>query len=234
MVALNEKFSHSGNLVSGGQLSPQVIEDFDFTRRSGEVHGGSVVNFRGAGCRGLSDASPSRRRSAAPLNQSDPETELYYVRNRTYSPTIGRWVQRDPIGYSGGINLYEYVGGRAVENLDPSGLWHWYNPFSWPIFEWGGSAAGHAVGGGEFTEAAGALPYFARFQLVRDARNRKKYGEHHCPPINPETDPLYLGLQKWSQDDTSSMTPAEHQAVQEMIARNAKMGWWKWIESWSK
>jgi hypothetical protein len=66
MVALNEKFSHSGNLVSGGQLSPQVIEDFDFTRRSGEVHGGSVVNFRGAGFRGLSDASPLRRRSAAP------------------------------------------------------------------------------------------------------------------------------------------------------------------------
>ena len=37
----------------------------------------------------------------------DPETELYYVRNRTYSPILGRWLQRDPIGYAGGINLYE-------------------------------------------------------------------------------------------------------------------------------
>ncbi len=51
----------------------------------------------------------------------DPETDLYYVRNRTYNPVLGRWVQRDPIGYSGGINLYEYVGGRAVVGMDPSG-----------------------------------------------------------------------------------------------------------------
>jgi len=51
----------------------------------------------------------------------DPETRLYYVRNRTYSPTLGRWIQRDPIGYSGGINLYEYVGGRAANKADPNG-----------------------------------------------------------------------------------------------------------------
>ena len=48
----------------------------------------------------------------------DPETELYYVRNRTYSPTLGRWIQRDPIGFAGGVNLYEYVGGRAGVALD--------------------------------------------------------------------------------------------------------------------
>ena len=51
----------------------------------------------------------------------DPETEVYYVRNRGYNPVLGRWVQRDPIGYEGGINLYEYVGGRAVVAVDPSG-----------------------------------------------------------------------------------------------------------------
>ena len=52
--------------------------------------------------------------------RSDPETALYYVRNRTYNPVLGRWIQRDPIGYSGGINLYEYVGGTAAG--DPAGL----------------------------------------------------------------------------------------------------------------
>ena len=52
----------------------------------------------------------------------DPETQLYYVRNRTYNPVLGRWLQRDPIGYAGGINLYEYVVGRAVVAVDPSGL----------------------------------------------------------------------------------------------------------------
>ena len=52
----------------------------------------------------------------------DPETELYYVRNRTYSPILGRWLQRDPIGYAGGINLYEYVNGNSIIMSDPSGL----------------------------------------------------------------------------------------------------------------
>jgi RHS repeat-associated protein len=51
----------------------------------------------------------------------DPESQLYYVRNRTYSPFLGRWIQRDPIGYAGGINLYEYVGGRVLVTVDPEG-----------------------------------------------------------------------------------------------------------------
>ncbi len=52
----------------------------------------------------------------------DPETQLYYVRNRTYNAVLGRWIQRDPIGYAGGINLYEYVGGMACSLMDGSGL----------------------------------------------------------------------------------------------------------------
>ena len=52
----------------------------------------------------------------------DPETQLYYVRNRTYNPVLGRWIQRDPIGYEGGINLYGYVGGRGTSMADSTGL----------------------------------------------------------------------------------------------------------------
>ncbi len=57
----------------------------------------------------------------------DPETQLYYVRNRTYNPVLGRWIQRDPIGYSGGINLYGYCGGavpgiRLCEEYLPNSL----------------------------------------------------------------------------------------------------------------
>ena len=53
----------------------------------------------------------------------DPETGLYYVRNRTYSPALGRWLQRDPVGHTGGINLYEYVKAASTIALDPAGLW---------------------------------------------------------------------------------------------------------------
>jgi RHS repeat-associated protein len=116
MVALNEKFSHSGNLVSGGQLSPDVIDGFGFTKRSEEVRGGSVAIFGVAGFRELSDASPLRR-FAAPLNQSDPETELYYVRNRMYNPALGRWIQRDPIGTDS--------RGLLPPGWDSGDVWGW-------------------------------------------------------------------------------------------------------------
>ncbi len=34
----------------------------------------------------------------------------------------GKWPNRDPIGELGGINLYEYAGNDAVDNVDPFGL----------------------------------------------------------------------------------------------------------------
>ena len=40
---------------------------------------------------------------------------------RWYSPYLMRWISRDPIGYDGGANLYEYVGGRPVKYLDSAG-----------------------------------------------------------------------------------------------------------------
>jgi RHS repeat-associated protein len=51
----------------------------------------------------------------------DAKTGNYYVRNRYYSPTLGRWLTRDPIGYRGGINLYGYVNSSPVGNVDAEG-----------------------------------------------------------------------------------------------------------------
>ncbi|MBI4748153.1 MAG: hypothetical protein HY774_06665 [Acidobacteria bacterium] len=41
---------------------------------------------------------------------------------RTYSPELGRWLSRDPIGEEGGINLYGYVENRVIDSIDPEGL----------------------------------------------------------------------------------------------------------------
>jgi RHS repeat-associated protein len=46
----------------------------------------------------------------------------YQVRNRYYSTMLGLFISRDPIGYKGGINLYEYVGDDPENATDPSGL----------------------------------------------------------------------------------------------------------------
>lgn len=51
------------------------------------------------------------------------ELGLYDLRNRFYSPDIGRFLQPDPIGFWGDrSNLYRYVGNNPVNWRDPSGL----------------------------------------------------------------------------------------------------------------
>jgi RHS repeat-associated protein len=53
--------------------------------------------------------------------ERDPETGLQLNRHRYYAAHLGRWVNRDPIGYEGGMNLYGYVGGMPTFYVDPSG-----------------------------------------------------------------------------------------------------------------
>jgi RHS repeat-associated protein len=53
---------------------------------------------------------------------TDGETGLVYYGYRSYSPELGRWVNRDPIEEKGGINLYGMVGNDAVNRVDVLGL----------------------------------------------------------------------------------------------------------------
>src|SRR5262249_4414856 len=52
----------------------------------------------------------------------DGETGLYFFRARYLDPVQGRFIQRDPAGYtSTDLNLYEYVNDWPTDAVDPLG-----------------------------------------------------------------------------------------------------------------
>ena len=71
-------------------------------------------------------------------NWPDVEGCLYYYGYRFYSPGLGRWMSRDPIGQRGGRNLYGFCDSSPIARADPVGL-EWrvrrdITPRSWGLF----------------------------------------------------------------------------------------------------
>jgi len=60
----------------------------------------------------------------------DIETGWLNYGYRYYSPCLGRWMCKDPIGESGGTELYGMVRNNAVNHLDHLGLVDFYGPNS--------------------------------------------------------------------------------------------------------
>jgi RHS repeat-associated protein len=90
----------------------------------------TIVSYRYDPYGGLTITRGGAPQSTDPLNQHwaftgryyDEETGLYYFRARYYSPSLGRFVQRDPLGYAMGPNLFEYAHSAPTNFVDPTGL----------------------------------------------------------------------------------------------------------------
>jgi RHS repeat-associated protein len=52
----------------------------------------------------------------------DPETNLYYFRERYYDAVVGRFVSEDPTGQEdGGVNPFAFVSNQPLTDRDPTG-----------------------------------------------------------------------------------------------------------------
>lgn len=52
----------------------------------------------------------------------DDGNGLFFMKNRHYDAVTGRFLQKDPIGVEGGVNLYAYVKNNPINHVDPSGF----------------------------------------------------------------------------------------------------------------
>jgi RHS repeat-associated protein len=57
-----------------------------------------------------------------PGQQYDSASGFNYNYFRDYDPSIGRYVQSDPIGLAGGASTYGYAGGNPLQRIDQRGL----------------------------------------------------------------------------------------------------------------
>jgi RHS repeat-associated protein len=103
------QYDGSGNTTSLSDASGSVLDSYSYLPFGGQLTStGSTPNpFTYVGAAGVMDQGQG----------------LYYMRNRWYDPSTGRFTSPDPSGLQGGdANLYRYTNNRAVDVADPTGL----------------------------------------------------------------------------------------------------------------
>jgi len=51
----------------------------------------------------------------------DRDVELLHLGAREYDPEVGQFIEKDPTGFDGGLNLYAYAAGDPVNYIDSTG-----------------------------------------------------------------------------------------------------------------
>jgi RHS repeat-associated protein len=138
----------------------------------------------------------------------DQDADLYFYKARFYSAKLGRFMQPDPIGYEGGLNLYEYCGSDPINFSDPLGL----NPVLVPqqgMYDYSGGDDAVTLTGGVSTTGG---PQFAGIST------------HGLLPGSPGTT-VQLGFLTWTypQLPTRPVLPPPRDLVAEQQKQAAEI-----------
>ncbi len=111
---------------------------------------------------------------------------LYSYGFRFYSPGLGRWMSRDPIGESGGTNLYAFVGNDPVNMVDDYGM-----------------VPNHVSVAVQTSTRAGWAGFFSRDTVSHLTEDVEKGWYPAADGLNPLGDPYY-DMGYWSNCDSTS------------------------------
>ncbi len=141
----------------------------------------------------------------------DGTAEMLLATYRWYSPELSRWMSRDPIGYSGGDNIYTYVHNNPVYWIDPLGLEGGEaKPTPTPSGKSGtptdaGDIMCNPLMGGMFNSGCKAKKIMDKAQKLRP-KNRPR--PQMCPtPIPRPADPIPAPDEDWGSGMTDTKRP---------------------------
>lgn len=110
----------------------------------------------------------------------DPLTGMYDFGFRWYDPSLQRWINEDPLGEEGGLNLYGFVGNNPISDFDPFG-WSDFNrpPHSISFPAGGGSSVTYGPPSPELTRYDGnetsTLEQFRNWERANDQRFHEEH-----------------------------------------------------------
>jgi RHS repeat-associated protein len=90
-----------------------VVQSYEFNE-----HG---IPMPGSGS-GTGTFSPKTYQGGLSVNDDRNDSGLYLMGHRHYAAELGRFISRDPIGFAGGLNLFNGAATNPVTFVDPSGM----------------------------------------------------------------------------------------------------------------
>jgi RHS repeat-associated protein len=82
----------------------------------------AITTYDAFGVSGTAGLSPFNGNLGFKGMPSSGSSGIYYARARTYSASLGRFLQPDPAGYVDGLHLYAFAHNSPVNGADPTGL----------------------------------------------------------------------------------------------------------------
>jgi RHS repeat-associated protein len=116
---LDEVFSRTDSLGSRYFATDELGSTLALSDSSGSTQ--TQFTYDPFGNTAVSGSSPHS--TIEYTGRENDSSGLYFLRARYYSPSFGRFISEDPIGFFGGdTNLYAYVGNDPTDFTDPLGL----------------------------------------------------------------------------------------------------------------